>query len=122
MATINSFRELLVWQKAMDLTVRSFKLARTLPRDEQPALGTELPRSALSIPSNVAEGFSRHSLGSYINHLHVAHASDAELETQLEVTTRLKFADPEICRVLIGDCQEVARMINGLVRSPERGR
>jgi four helix bundle protein len=122
MTTITSFRELLVWQKAMDLTVRSFKLARTLPRDEQPALGAEMRRSALSIPSNVAEGFSRHSLGSYINHLHVAHASDAELETQLEVTGRLKVADLEMCQILIGDCQEVARMINGLIRSLERSR
>jgi four helix bundle protein len=122
MTTIKSFRELLVWQKSMDLAVRCFKLARTLPRDAQAALGTELRRSAISIPSNVAEGFSRHSLGSYVNHLWIAHGSNAELETQLEVTGRLELAKPEVTQMLISDCQEVARMINGLVRSLERGR
>ena len=95
MASINSFRDLLVWQKSVDLAVNCHRIAKRFPRDEQPALGYQVRKSSLSIPSNVAEGFLRHSTAFYVQHLWTAHASGAELEAQL---------------------------INGLVRSLERGR
>jgi four helix bundle protein len=85
---IKSFRDLLVWQKSIDLAVRCHQIAKAFPRDEQPVLGYQVRKSALSIPSNVAEGFSRHSTAYYIQHLWTAHASGAELETQLEVGSR----------------------------------
>src|SRR5688572_33120443 len=66
MAKLNSFRELLVWQKSLDLAVRCHRVARRFPRDEQPALGSQTRKSALSMPSNIAEGFARHSTASYI--------------------------------------------------------
>jgi four helix bundle protein len=74
----------------------------------------------MSIPSNVAEGFSRHSTPSYVQHLWIAHASGAELETQLELGRRIGLIEDRIAETLIADTREVGRIINGLVRSLER--
>ena len=83
-------------------------------------LGHQLRKSSVSIPSNVAEGFGRRSTAHYIQHLWTAHASGAELETQVEIGLRLELFAPQQADVLIRDAQEVGRMINGLVRSLER--
>ena len=122
MSSINSFRDLLVWQKSVDLAVNCHRIAKRFPRDEQPALGYQVRKSALSIPSNVAEGFSRHSTAFYIQHLWMAHASGAELETQLTVGTRIGVVSETEAEAAIRDAAEVGRMINGLVGSLQRGR
>ncbi len=118
--TINSFRDLLVWQKSLDLSVRTYKLARRLPKADQMVLGYQLQKSAVSMPSNIAEGFSRHSRPHYIQHLWTSHGSGAELETQLEIGARVELIQPEEAAILIADAQEIGRMINGLVKSLER--
>ena len=122
MPPIKSFRDLLVWQKALDLAVRCHHVAKRFPRDEQPVLGYQVRKSALSIPSNVAEGFSRHSTAFYVQHLWTAHASGAELETQLVVGSRIGALSETEAGVLITDAAEVGRMLNGLVASLERAR
>jgi four helix bundle protein len=119
---INSFRDLLVWQKSMDLCVRTYKFARRLPKDEQMVMGFQLRKSSVSMPSNIAEGFSRHSTAHYIQHLWTSHGSGAELETQIEIANRVELVRPEEAAILIADAQEVGRMINGLVGSLERAR
>ena len=120
MPDIESFRDLLVWQKSMDLAVRCYRTAQLLPRSEQQVLGHQLRKTAVSMPSNVAEGFARHSTPHYIQHLWTAHASGAELETQVEIGNRLGLFTTQQAEVLIRDAQEIGRMINGLVRSLER--
>lgn len=120
MQKITSFRQLIVWPKSMDLAARCFELVRTFPRSEQTSLGFQIQRSAVSIPSNVAEGFSRHSTPSYVQHLWIAHASGAELETQLELGRRIDLIDERAADALIADTRELGRIINGLVRSLER--
>jgi four helix bundle protein len=120
MSTIRTFRQLILWQKAMDLAVRCYSLARRFPRSEHEVLGYQIRKSAMSIPSNVAEGFSRHSTAFYLQHLWTAHASGAELETQLELGRRIGIVSEEDADRLIADAQEVGRIINGLVRSLER--
>jgi four helix bundle protein len=120
MAHIESFRDLLVWQKAMDLVVRCYQTSRTLPKSEQAVLGYQIRKSAVSLPSNIAEGFSRHSTAFYIQHLWTAHASGAELETQVEVGKRTGLVQIAEADLLITDAQEIGRMLNGLVRSLER--
>jgi four helix bundle protein len=122
MTTIRSFRDLLVWQKSLDLAVRCHDIAKRFPRDEQAVLGYQVRKSALSIPSNVAEGFARHSTASYIQHLWTAHASDAELQTQLMVGTRLQIVSEPDAAALISDAEEIGRMLHGLVGSLERAR
>jgi four helix bundle protein len=122
MPKLQSFRDLHVWEKSLDLAVRCHRLAKRFPRDEQPALGYQTRRSSLSMPSNIAEGFARHSTASYIQHLWTAHASGAELQTQLMVGTRIEIVSEAEAAVLIADAEEVGRMIHGLVASLERGR
>jgi four helix bundle protein len=95
-------------------------LAQALPKVEQQVLGYQLRKSSVSIPSNVAEGHSRHSTPHYIQHLWTAHASGAELETQVEIGRRVELFTEQQAEMLIRDAQEVGRMINGLVRSLER--
>ena len=107
--------------KAIDLAERTFRLAHAMKRADDAVLGYQLRKSALSIPSNIGEGWSRHSTAAYIQHLWVAHASGGELETQIEVGRRLGLISAEAADVLTRDAQEVGRMINGLVASLERG-
>jgi len=117
---ITSFRDLLVWQKSMDLAVRCYRTARRLPKEDQMVLGYQIRKSSVSMPSNVAEGHSRHSTAHYVQHLWTAHASGAELETQLELGARVEIIVASEADVLIRDAQEFGRMVNGLVRSLER--
>ncbi len=74
------------------------------------------------MPSNIAEGASRHSTAHYIQHLWTAHASGAELETQVELARRLELVSPNLADRLIGDAQEIGRMLNGLVRALEQSK
>jgi four helix bundle protein len=120
MPEINSFRDLIVWQKAMDLAVRCHHVVRTFPKAEQFALGHQIRKSSISMPSNIAEGFSRHSTPSYIQHLRTSYASGAELETQLELGQRIRVVSEAEADALIAGAQEIAKMINGLVHSLER--
>jgi four helix bundle protein len=119
MTHLNSFRDLIVWQKAMDLAVRCYGVSRRMPRDEQSVLGYQIRKCAVSMPSNIAEGKARQSTAIYMNHLWVAHGSGAELETQLELGARVKVVSEEAA-TLIADTQEIGRMLQGLVRSLER--
>jgi four helix bundle protein len=120
MTQINSFRDLLVWQKAMDLAVRCYGVSRRMPREEQGVLGYQIRKSAGSMPSNIAEGKSRQSTAIYMNHLWVAHGSGAELEAQLELGARVKVVSENEATALISDAQEIGRMLKGLVASLER--
>ena len=120
MHAIRSFRDLLVWQKAMNLSVFAYQAARAMPRQDQLVLGHHLRKTSVSLPSNVAEGFSRHSRASYVQHLWIAHASGAELETQVELGRRIGVISEDRAEMLIKDAREVGRMINGLIRALER--
>lgn len=122
MPKIESFRDLLVWQKSVDLAVRCHRIAKRFPRDEQPVLGYQARKSSLSIPSNIAEGFATRSTASYIQHLWTAYASGAELQTQLLVGTRIDIVSEAEAAALIVDAEEVGRMLYGLVASLARTR
>jgi four helix bundle protein len=117
---INSFRDLLVWQKAMELAVRCYGVSRRMPKDEQGVLGYQIRKCAVSMPSNIAEGKARQSTAIYMNHLWIAHGSGAELETQLELGARVKVVSEQDATALISDAQEIGRMLKGLVVSLER--
>jgi four helix bundle protein len=120
MAPINSFRDLIVWQKAMDLATRCYGVSRRMPKEEQGVLGYQIRKCAVSMPSNIAEGKARQSTAIYTNHLWIAHGSGAELETQLELGARVKVVSEQEAAALIADTQEIGRMIQGLVKSLER--
>ena len=91
--TINNFRDLRVWQAGMDLVETIYRCTQTFPSQEVYGLVSQMRRSAVSIPSNVAEGHTRESSKEYLYHLSVAQASLAELQTQIEVAGRLEYID-----------------------------
>ena len=114
---LKSYRELLVWQKAMDLVVESYKIAGLLPKTELYGLKSQIERAAVSVPANIAEGHGRDHLGDYLRYLSVAMGSLMELETHLLITEKLSFlAAAQIARALQMSA-EVGRMLAGLTRS-----
>lgn len=120
MTHINSFRDLVVWQKAMDLAERCYGVSRRMPKHEQGVLGYQIRKCAVSMPSNIAEGKARQSTAIYTNHLWIAHGSGAELETQLELGARVKVVSEQDAAALIANTQEIGKMLQGLVKSLER--
>jgi len=88
---IKSFRDLRIWQLAMELVERVYRLTRGFPKQEIYGLSSQIQRSAVSVPSNIAEGHTRESTKEFLHHLSIAQASLAELETQLEIAVRLNY-------------------------------
>ena len=119
MAKMKSFRELIVWQKSVDLAERCYRMTRRFTPQDQAVLGFQLRKSCVSIPSNIAEGFGRHHTASYTNHLWIANGSGNELQTQLEIARRLGVITPSEAAAYVADAEEVGRMVRGLVRSLE---
>ena len=114
---VRSFRDLEVWRQAVDLAVTTHRVTRTLPPFEKFELGRELRRSAVSIPSNVAEGFNRHSRPTYRSHVGIALGSTGELETQLEICVRLDYLNIVQADGLFQASGHVGRLLQGLWRS-----
>ena len=113
---IRSYRDLLVWQRAMDLVVSSYRLAKNLPKEELYGLTSQIRRAATSVPANIAEGQGRRSTGQFLQFLGIANGSLLELETHFLAAEKLgllKSADLEATFRLTG---EVGRMLAGLMR------
>lgn len=109
------FRDLIAWQKAMRLARNVYAASEQFPRAEQFGLTSQMRRSAVSVPSNIAEGHGRLTDKGFRLFLAQARGSLFELETQLQLAAELGFAKKETADVLIADCNEVARIINGLL-------
>jgi len=88
---LKSFRDLRVWQAAMDLVEHIYRLTQNFPKSELYGLTSQLQRAAVSVPSNIAEGHTREHTKEFLHHLSIAQASLTELETQLEIAVRLKY-------------------------------
>jgi four helix bundle protein len=122
MAKLTSYRELVVWQKAMNLADRCYRTTRRFKREDQLVLGHEIRKSCVSIPSNIAEGFGRHYTPEYIHHLRFSNGSSNELQTQVELSRRVEIVSTEEAAILIADAEEIGRMLHGLIGSLERTR
>jgi four helix bundle protein len=112
---VKSYRELKVWEKAMDLVIESYRVSRLLPKAELFGLTAQIQRAAVSVPANIAEGHGREHLGDYIHHLSIAGGSLMELETHLLIVTRLYIPMEELTQAL-GMVREVDRMLSGLMK------
>ena len=95
MIAISSYRELLIWQKGMDITEKVYQLTKSFPMEEQYGLTSQIKRSSISIPSNIAEGYGRNSTKSYLHFNKIARGSLFELETQLLLANKLNFIKNE---------------------------
>lgn len=109
---MESYKNLIVWQKAMDLVIAVYKLTDIFPREEVYGLVSQMRRAGVSIPSNIAEGSKRSTHKDTRNFLINAFSSGAELETQIEITKRLQFA--KLADYINADnlLSEVMRMLN----------
>ncbi len=113
---IESYRDLTVWQKAMDLAEKIFSLTAKFPREQNYVLSTQMQRAATSVPSNVAEGHARSSTKEYLYHVSVALGSIAELETQLMLCRRVNLlSEIELENTLVL-ADEVGKMLRGIQR------
>jgi four helix bundle protein len=108
---MESYRELIVWQKGMDLVVAVYRLTATFPKSETFGLASQIQRAAVSIPSNIAEGNALKQTKAYLRHLAIASGSLAEVETQLEIAERLGYATGNDLRL---QANEIGRMLTVL--------
>lgn len=113
----SNYKELKVWQKAMDLTVEVYKLVKRLPKEETYALSDQMRRAVVSIPSNIAEGQGRNSDKEFIQFLSFARGSLWELETQIEICLRIGYIDQSLTTNIYNLIAEISKMINALSNS-----
>jgi len=116
---LKNYRDLIVWQKSMDLVVAVYKASKTFPSDERFGLTGQLRRAAVSIPANIAEGYGRKHRGEYLYHLSVAAGSLAEVETHLAISVRLEFISRDAATAIWNLAQEVGKMLAKLMQSLE---
>jgi len=114
-----SFRELTVWQRAMQLTVAVYRMSQGFPREEQYGLTNQIRRAVVSIPSNIAEGQGRSSAGEFRQFLGIACGSNCEVQTQLEIARALNFGNPKLIDEAEALSNEVRKMLFGILNSFE---
>jgi four helix bundle protein len=112
-----SYKDLVVWQKAMDLVTSTHRATARFPKDELFGLTSQARRAAVSIPSNIAEGQGRLSENEFRHFLGLARGSLMELEMQLQVSENLGYLPKEEVAGLLQSCGEVGRVLNGLIAS-----
>jgi len=117
---LKSYRELKVWEKAYQLCLKIYGLVKNFPVEERYGLSLQLRRSALSIPSNIAEGYGRKTRGEYIHYLYIAYGSWCELETQLLLAVDLGYIKKKEGEEILESGKEVERMLKALINSLEK--
>jgi len=117
---IRSFKDLIAWQKSMELVTAIYRVTRTFPKDETYGLTSQIRRAAISVPSNIAEGQARLTKGEFLHSLGQSRGSLAEVETQLTVALNLDYVHADLARPLVGQIAETGRVINGLIASLRR--
>jgi four helix bundle protein len=118
--SVLSFRDLTVWQEAMALVEDVYRVTEAMPRDELFGLRSQLRRSAISVPSNIAEGHARDSTAEFLRFISIAMGSIAELETQLLLANRLQLCDSRGLDPVLERVGSVGRLLRGLQRSIRR--
>jgi four helix bundle protein len=111
---IESYQDLLVWQKAMDLVELTYKIVVKLPINEQYGLSSQLRRAAGSVPANIAEGFGRWHAKEFVRFLLIANGSVKELETHLLIAVRLHLIQPNDTEASMQMAKEISKMIFAL--------
>ncbi len=112
-----SYRNLVAWQKAMDLVTDVYKVTRGFPKEEIYGLTSQLRRAAVSVPSNIAEGQGRKGDGEFKHFLRLRLGSLMEVETQIMICERLGYLNSSAAETLLRDTGELGRIMNGLIKS-----
>ena len=116
---LRNYKDLKVWQKSYNLCLLIYKVTSDFPRQEQYNLVSQIRRTAVSLPSNIAEGYGRKTTVEYIRYLYIAYGSHCELETQVSLSGDLKYIVPEKLNSLRKDILEIERMLKALIKSLE---
>jgi four helix bundle protein len=115
--SMNNYKELKVWQKSVDLAVKIYGVTKAFPKEELYGLTSQLRRSAVSIPSNIAEGAGRNTKKDFNNFLGISNGSSCELDTQLIIAQRINFIDALVVESLQQEITEIQKMNWSLKRS-----
>lgn len=114
MGSVSSYRDLVVWQRGVELCLDVYRLTARFPKEELYGLAAQMRRCVVSIPSNIAEGHARDSTKDYLRFIAIARGSLAELETQITIAKHLTYFDAESSNQLLGRCEEESRMLTAL--------
>jgi four helix bundle protein len=117
MKTVQSYRDLVAWQKAMELVTEIYRISQNFPKEELFGLMSQIRRAAVSIPSNIAEGHAKLSRKEYQHFLGHARGSLAEVETQLLIAQNLHYLGAEMTSQMLDMAAEIGRILNGLLAS-----
>lgn len=115
MQPLRTFRDLLVWKKGHELVLLTYKKTQSFPNSEQFGLTSQLRRAAVSVTSNIAEGFSRRSSKEKIQFYYMAHGSLSELENQIEIAKDIDYMSVQSFNSLMNLSSEVGKLLNGLI-------
>lgn len=118
MGSINSYKDLLIWQKGIVIVVKVYKLVEKFPQEELYALANQIKRAAVSIPSNIGEGYGRNTDKSFSYFLDISRGSLNELETQLIIAKELEFvSDYDLYNEILSLITEESKMINSFSKT-----
>ena len=113
---MKTFRHLLIWQKSMNLVTEIYQLTNSFPKEEIYGLSSQIRRSAISIPSNIAEGYGRDGNSDYLRFLNISISSLFEIQTQLEISYNLKYINQIQFNKTNGESREIERMLSAFIR------
>ena len=116
-ADIKSYRDLLVWQQAMDLAVGCYKLSKKFPKEDLFGLTSQLRRSSASVAANIAEGHGRESSATFIQYLRISQGSLKETETHIILAGQLELGSKQELKLALASCDEIGKMLRSLIRA-----
>jgi four helix bundle protein len=117
---INSYKDLIVWQKSIALVTEIYKLTKTFPAEEKFGIVNQLNRAVVSIPANIAEGWGRESSKNYLQFLRISRGSLMETETLLVISKNLNYIDDENFRMISEKLDETGKILQGLIKGVQQ--
>jgi four helix bundle protein len=115
MGEVSNYKDLLVWQRSMDLVERIYRITEKLPDRERWGLISQMCRAAVSVPANIAEGYGRQSTGKYRHFLSIVRGSLSELETHMLLCQRLGYIEAKEVASLLSEAEEILKMLSTLI-------
>lgn len=119
MGSVKNYRDLVVWQKSMELVAAIYTISKTFPKEELYGITSQLRRSSVSVPSNIAEGYGRHSTNDYVRFLRISIGSLFELQTLIEIANNLEYMNKDQFADYYSKSREIERMLSSLIRKVE---
>jgi four helix bundle protein len=116
-ADIKSYRDLLVWQQAMDLAVSCYKFSKKFPKEDLFGLTSQLRRPSASVAANIAEGHGRESSATFVQYLRISQGSLKETETHIILAGRLELGSKQELKQALASCEDIGKMLRSLIRA-----